>query len=85
VRARAVAAWAVVAQGVAARVVAAQVVAARVPGARAGSAVVLPGLDEKEHRAAIVLQQWQPDRIDEGIGGVVSWLRRLQLVSGKLV
>jgi hypothetical protein len=51
----------------------AQAVVARVAGARAGSAMVLPGLAETEHRAAIALQHWQPDRVDEGDGGGVGW------------
>jgi hypothetical protein len=43
-------------------------VVARVVGAWAGPAVVLPGLAEIEHRAAIALQHLRPDRVDKGDG-----------------
>jgi hypothetical protein len=47
----------------------ARAVAIRAAGARAGSVVVPPGLDEREHGAAMALQHWWPDSVDQGKGG----------------
>jgi hypothetical protein len=65
-------------------VVRARALAAWATGARAGSLVVPPWLAEMEHGAAIALQHWRPDCVDEGDDSGVSGLRRWQLVGGKL-
>ncbi len=46
--------------------------AARAAGAWARSVVEPLGLARKEHEAAVALQHWRPDHLDEGDGGSVS-------------